>query len=207
MKLICYFATYLLTVLIISTAGFSAWAATSADEESRPEIDRTRGDGCLWGGLGEQTTYSTAYSPLMAPEIPVIQKKRDDQLDPIKYPMRPEEAITVTNSDGCRFLYYYKESVGYRKITEFRKVFEPVEQFENEPIQEIDPCTGQLVWRQVSVPVRSAFPVWHEKEFVRYEPAKVLVRVIIPETPSSSDSPQQGIGSAEAHFSTEIEPR
>lgn len=162
-------------------------------------------EGCLWGGVGERTTYQEPYSELLAPEIPVEQKKDPNALAEQKYPMRPEDAIAVITADGRRYSYYYKKGTGFRKFVEYRTVFEPEERLERREIEEFNPCTGQIELRSVVEPVRSTFPTFHEKEFVRWEPVEGLIRVIIPCEPSPPVVDGMiGPGTAATHFSTSV---
>lgn len=164
------------------------------------------GAGCLWGKLGEKTTYLQPYCPAMAPEIPYGPTAEDRETMKRRLPMRPEDALTVVMSDGCTYKIYYKESVRYRPVANYTWVFEPMEKVEMVPVDEVNPYTGQVETRWVEESMKTNFPVFHEKETIDYEPEKVLVRVIIPGTPS----PQSGYGntdngSAELHFETDVE--
>lgn len=176
-----------------------------ADSVSDSSLDERRdGSACLWGGRGEQTTYLRSYSPLLAPEIPVQAAKDPNKIADPAYPMSPEEAISVIGADGVRYSYYFKKGTGYRKISEFRTVFEPMDEWCDEEVETIDPCTGRPVLRTVRVPTTTPFPVFHEKEFVRYEPVEVLIRVILPNVPT----PDRAEGflapeGAATHFSSE----
>lgn len=142
-------------------------------------------EGCCWGGLGEKTTYQKTYSELMAPDIPVELQTSPDQVAPRKLPFSPEEAISVIDADGFRYSYYYKKERRLKKISEFRTVFEPCEELVEKEVETFNPCTCQVEIRTVTVPEMTPYPVLHEKEFVRYEPEDVLVRVIIVGKPDS----------------------
>lgn len=146
---------------------------------------KQQNEGWLWGGLGEKTTYQNPYSELMAPDIPVELQASPDEVAERKLPFSPEEAIAVIGADGCRYSYYYKKEKGLRKISEFRTVFEPCEQLVEKQVETFNPCTCQMEVQTVTVKEMTPYPVLHEKEFVRYEPADVLVRVIIVGKPDS----------------------
>lgn len=161
--------------------------------------------GCLWGKLGERTTYQQPYCPAMAPEIPFGPSAQEQEMMRKKLPTRPEDALKVVMSDGCTYHIYYKETIRYRPVAEYSTVFEPMQKTERIPVQQVNPYTGlvETVWYDETQ--QTVFPVLHEKESVRYVPEKVLVRVIIPGTPSSSPISDPGNpGSAELHFENDI---
>ena len=189
-------------VLVVFLCGFlcSAFLPYAAAETTE-HCD----EGCLWGGRGERTTYQECYSELLAPEIPVVAKPDPNALADPKYPMCPEDAIAVVTADGRRYSYYYKKGTGFRKIIEYRTVFEPEEWLETRDVEDRDPCTGQPIIRQVAEPVQAPFPTWHEKEFVRWEPVEGLIRIIILCVPSPPEVDGSiGPGTATTHFSTTI---
>lgn len=180
----------------------SPLAVDSATNSSLDE--RQDGSAFLWGGRGEQTTYLRPYSPLLSPEIPIQRAKDPNRVAEPAYPMSPEEAISVIGADGVRYSYYFKKGTGYRKISEFRTVFEPMDGWRQEEIETIDPCTGRPVLQTVRVRTTTPFPVFHEKQFVRYEPVEVLIRVILPGVPTAERA--EGFLAPEGaatHFSTE----
>ena len=76
---------------------------------------------------------------------------------------------------------------------------------ETREIEETNPCTGLPEKRVVTEPIQTVFPVYHEKEFVRYEPERVLVPVIIPGNAADrTDTGVMGNGAAAVQFSTEV---
>lgn len=172
------------------------------------EIENRGSTACFWGKPGERTTYSQPYRPTMAPEIPYGPTAREQEMMKRKLPMTPEEALTVVMSDGCSYRVYYKESIRYRPVTEYKMVFEPIRKTERVPVEQINPYTGTLDTQWYDETTESAFPVLHEKEVVSYVPEKVLLRVFISEEPSTdmtygaTDS-----GSATLRFQTDVTPR
>lgn len=189
----------------IGAAFFSVASPETVTTCSGAESKQKDCSGCWWGKAGEKTTYSPPYCPAMAPEIPLVPSREEREKSAKKYPMSPEDAVCVVMADGCRYCYYYREAVRYRTVSEFKWVFEPMEKMETCPIDEINPLTGNVETRWVTEPVKTTFPVYHEKEFVRYEPEKVLVRVIIPgDKTDRTDAGVQGNGSAAIRFSTEV---
>ena len=162
-------------------------------------------EGCLWGKLGERTTYQQPYCPAMAPEIAYGPSAQEQEMMKRKLPMSPEDALTVVMSDGCTYRVYYREAVRLQPVAEYQTVFEPMRRVERVPVQQINPYTGipETVWydQQTETP----YPVIHEKETVRYVPTKVLERVFLPGTPSAGPSYNgAGPGSAELRFETDI---
>ena len=101
----------------------------------------------------------------MAPEIPYGPTAREQEMMKRKLPMTPEEALTVVMSDGCSYRVYYKESIRYRPVTEYKMVFEPIRKTERVPVEQINPYTGTLILNGDET-TESAFPVLHEKEAV-----------------------------------------
>ncbi|MBR2694749.1 MAG: hypothetical protein IKE69_11120 [Thermoguttaceae bacterium] len=188
----------LCTILCLTGATILSAAAVLGESQCQSE-------GCLWGKLGERTTYQQPYCPAMAPEIPFGPTAQEQEMMKRKLPMRPEDALTVVMSDGCTYRVYYREAVRFQPVAEYQTVFEPMRRVERVPVQQINPYTGipETVWydQQIETP----YPVLHEKETVRYVPTKVLERVFLPGTPSS-DSSFGGAdpGSAELRFETDI---
>lgn len=187
----------------------AAFAPTMAAGDTAPEPTsdgELTAEACFWGGVGEQTTYLGPYSPLLAPDIPVQKGKDPTKIADKTYPLCPEDAISVIGADGIRYSYYYKKGRALRKISEYRTVFEPVEEMSEREVETIDPCTGRIVICRVNEPSMTPYPVFHQKEFVRYEPMDVLIRVILPGKPT----PEQAQGflapeGASTHFSSSAE--
>lgn len=164
-----------------------------------------QGEGCLWGKLGERTTYQQPYCPAMAPEIPYGPSAQEQEMMRRKLPMRPEDALTVVMSDGCTYRVYYREAVRLQAVAERQTVFEPMRSVERVPVQQINPYTGmpETVWYNQET--ETPYPVLHEKETIRYVPTKVLERVFIPGAPSNDPAYGSGNpGSAELQFQTEV---
>ncbi len=151
---------------------------------SEREKQKAESNGCVWGGIGERTTYQKPYSPILDPEIPIIEKTDPNELSKRELPMSPEEAISVIGSNGSRYSYYFKKDKGWKKITEWQTVYEPCEQLCDQEIEVIDPITGEIRYQTVTVTEMTPYPVLHEEEVVRYEPTDVLIRVIILNDPA-----------------------
>ena len=161
--------------------------------------------GCFWGKLGERTTYQQPYCPAMAPEIPYGPSAQEQEMIRKKLPTRPEDALKVVMSDGCTYHIYYRETVRYRPVAEYQTVFEPMQKNERVPVSQVNPYTGMVETQWYDEPMQTVFPVLHEKETIRYVPEKVLVRVIIPGTPSADSGYNSGnLGSAQLHFENDI---
>ncbi|MDO4586991.1 MAG: hypothetical protein Q4C95_06790 [Planctomycetia bacterium] len=165
---------------------------------------------CLWGTNSEKTTYQVPYSPLLGPkDIPVINQESEKGTfsDFTKTAISPETAIKVATSDGNVYSYYYRETVQYRKFVDYQWVFEPKEEIVAKNVSIYNPCSGQYEWATVQESVLSAFPVWHEKAFYRYEPVKVRQKIIIPGSvsPETSTQPAQSSdGSASSRLQTDV---
>ena len=108
--------TVLLSALLLFALPiFSAASAVHGESECQTE-------GCLWGKLGERTTYQRPYCPAMAPEIPYGPSAQEQEMMKRKLPMRPEDALTVVMSDGCTYRVYYREAVRLQPVAEYQTV-------------------------------------------------------------------------------------
>lgn len=189
----CMMATkkFFILFVILTTAAFATKLPAADDKD------------CIWGGPTELTTYQRPYSPLMAPDIPVLEKEKEPDFS--GKAVSPETAIAVRTSDGKCYAYYYKEVTRYRLVYD-----ESIGQYRYQPVKVrvkvIIPCSD--VASPCAPAASSSVPTGSNPS--TFAPGAPTGSFLAP--PISGSSPFAGSGSgiiqspgsATAHLRTEV---